>query len=235
MTMIKQEAIRDALADSDVFGALYDEEIDKLASYGSVSTVPSGRTVINRGDPGDSMMIVLSGRMKVSNISSDGKEAILNFIDEGRCFGEIALLDGKERTADVSAMVKTELFVLRRGEVVRFIETHPDVALRMMGILCQKLRHTTELVEDGMLLGMAPRVSRALLRLSREYGVRTPEGVRIEMRLSQRELGALAGSAREVVNRQLRIWKEEGVIAMDGGKLTILKADVLEELAEEVT
>lgn len=235
MATVKLDMIRDALADSDVFGALYDDEIDKLAEYGSVSTIPAGRTVINRGDPGDSMMIVLSGRMKVSNISSDGKEAILNFIDEGRCFGEIALLDGKQRTADVAAMEKTEVLVLRRGEVIRFIETHPDVALRMIGVLCQKLRRTTELVEDGMLLGMSPRVARALLRLSRDYGVRTPEGVRIELRLSQRELGALAGSAREVVNRQLRIWKDEGVIAIEGGKLTILRAQELEDLAEEVT
>lgn len=231
----KLDLIRDALADSDVFGALYDDEIDKLAEYGSMRTVTSGRTILQRGDPGDSMMIVLSGRVKVSNISSDGKEAILNFIDEGRCFGEIALLDGKERTADVSAMEKTELLVLRRGEVVRFIETHPDVALRMIGVLCQKLRRTTELVEDGMLLGMAPRVARTLLRLARDYGSKTAEGLRIELRLSQRELGSLAGTAREVVNRQLRSWKDEGVISIEGGKLTILDQQTLQDMAEEVT
>ena len=101
-------------------------------------------------------MVVLTGRVKISNYSADGKEAILNFFAPDRVFGEIALLDGKPRTADATAMEPTELFVLRRQELLRFVEGHPQVAIGLIEGLCAKLRHTTLVVEDIMFLGRGP-------------------------------------------------------------------------------
>ncbi|MCB2054351.1 MAG: Crp/Fnr family transcriptional regulator [Geminicoccaceae bacterium] len=231
MSTHRQEEIRDSLADSDVFGALYDEELDELIRFGGTATYPTGKTVFQRGDPGDSLMIVLSGRVKISNLSIDGKEAVLNFIEPGQCFGEVAMLDGKMRSADATSLQPTELFLLKKNEMLSFIESHPDVAWRIIGVLCAKLRRTTEMVEDSVLLTMEPRIARGVLRLARDYGRKEGEHVRIELRLSQRELGGYVGLARENINRQLSAWRMAGIIALEHGSIVICDHKALNRIA----
>ena len=230
----RRNEIRDGLADSDVFGALYDEELDELIDYGQTIQVTAGKIIFQRDDPSDSVMIVLTGRVKIYNVSAEGKEAVLNFIDEGQCFGEIGMLDGKGRSADASAISASELFVLKRADVTSFIEKHPEVAWRVIGVLCAKLRRTTEMMEDSVLLNMAPRIAKSLLRLANDYGRRQGEAIRIELRLSQRELGGYVGLARENINRQLRAWRQDGLIAMDGGHITIVDMDGLKQVADDL-
>lgn len=227
----RQQLIRDALMDSDVFGALEEDEIEKLVAYGRTVHYSAGRTIFQKGDPGDSLMIVVDGRVKISTVSAEGKEAVLNFIEPCQCFGEIAILDGKPRSADATTVMPTELFVLRRGEVMAFIERHPDIALRIMGILCAKLRHATELLEDHLTVNMETRLARTLLRFAREYGQKCPEGIRIELRLSQRELGGIVGLARENVNRQLSDWRSRGLVRIDHGRIILCRPDELEAIA----
>ena len=227
----RQEEIRDGLAESDLFGALYDEELDQLIEFGNTATYPAGQLIVQRGDPGDSLMIVLSGRVKISNVSIDGKEAVLNFIEPGHCFGEIAMLDGKDRSADATSLQPTELFVLRKKAMLAFIERHPDVAWRMIGVLCAKLRRTTEMVEDSVLLTMAPRIARGVLRLCRDYGRKEGDHIHIALRLSQRELGGYVGLARENINRQLGAWRNEEVIGFDQGFIVVKKPKELERIA----
>lgn len=227
----RQQVIREALMDSDIFGALEDDEIDRLVTYGQTVHYAPGRTIFQKGESGDSLMIVVDGRVKISSVSADGKEAILNFIEPCQSFGEIALLDGKPRSADAMTLEPTELFVLRRGEVMAFIERHPEIALRIMGMLCAKLRRATELLEDQLTLGTETRLARALLRFAREYGVRCPEGIHIGLKLSQRELGGIVGVARENVNRQLAEWRAMGILRIDHGRITLCRPDALEAIA----
>lgn len=227
----QKEEIRDALSDSDLFGSLFDEEIEQLIGFGTIQRFREGQTIFLRGDPGDCLMIVVSGRVKISNVSVDGKEAVLNFIEPANCFGEIAMLDGKERSADASAYESCELFVLRNADMLRFIEKYPDVVWRVMGVLCAKLRRTTEMVEDSVLLTMEPRIARAILRLIRDYGRKSGNDVRIDLRLSQRELGNYVGLARENINRHLRNWRQQGLISMDGGHIVVHNVKGVEAIA----
>lgn len=228
----RQTRLRDALADSDVFGSLTDEEIDRLIGYGNPIRYPKGRAIFQKGDPGDSLMIVLSGRVKISNISAEGKEAVLNFIEPGQSFGELALFDGKPRSADATAIEPSELFVLRRADVLAFIERHPEVAFRAIGVLCERVRRTSELLEDSMTLSMPTRLARGLLRLAKLYGRPGPDGLRIELKLSQRELGGYIGLARENINRQLMLWRQDGLLAVEEGRIVILDLKALQRIAE---
>ena len=232
MVQGRQDEIRDGLADSDVFGALTDEELDRLIGYGTISHCPAGRILFQRGDPGEGLFIVLKGRIKISSMSPDGKEAVLNFIEPGQCLGEIGLFDGKARSADATAIEPCELFVLRRAEVVGFIEQHPEIAWRVIGVLCARLRRTTEMMEDTVLFNMAPRIARSLLRLARDHGRRTGTQTRIELKLSQRELGGYVGLARENINRQLSAMRHDGIISIEKGHIIILDWPALERLAE---
>ncbi len=232
-TATNREAIREALADSDLFGALAEEELDRLLAFGRRVRYPAGKVIFQKGDPGDSLMVVLSGRIKIGTLSAEGREAVLSFIEPCRSFGEVALLDGKPRSADATAVTAVELFVLRRADVMTFIERHPGIALRIIGMLCAKLRRTTEMVEDHVLLQMEARIARALLRLAAEYGRPCADGVRIELRLSQRELGGIVGLARENVNRQLAAWRGRGLLSIERGTITLRDLERLRGIAAD--
>lgn len=231
--MEKLERVREALADSDFFGSLTDQEIDRLIAFGTMVEVPAGKLIFQKGDPGDSLAVVVSGRVRIGTVTSEGREAVLNFVDPGQTFGEMAIFDGKPRSADATALERSVLFSLKRRDVLAFLEQHPDVALRVIGVLCQRLRRTTEMVEDAGLRAMAPRVARALLRLAADHGRPVPGGVRIELELSQRELGAYCGLARENVNRQLSLWREAGLVRQDGRRLVLLDQPALEKIAAD--
>jgi len=229
----KLERVREALAESDFFGALTQEEIDRLVSLGTMVEVPAGRTIFQKGDPGDSLAVVVSGRVRIGTVTPEGREAVLNFVEPGQTFGEMAILDGKPRSADATALEPCELFCLKRGDVLAFLERHPEVALRVIGVLCQRLRRTTEMVEDAALRAMAPRIARALLRLAADHGRPVADGVRIELDLSQRELGAYCGLARENVNRQLSLWREAGLVRQEGRRLVLRDRPALEKIAAD--
>lgn len=178
-------------------------------------------------------MIVLSGRIKIRTVSADGREIVLNFIEPGQLFGEIALLDGKPRTAGAAILEPCEVFVLRRQAVLSFLEQNPLAAIRLIGVLCQKLRRTTQMFEEKLLLSMAPRVARALLRLASEHGRKIADGIIIDLKLSQSELGAYIGLSRENVNRQLGAWREAGIVSSREGRIVLHALKQLETLAGE--
>ncbi|MCX7631127.1 MAG: Crp/Fnr family transcriptional regulator [Geminicoccaceae bacterium] len=231
--MDKLGRVREALADSDLFGCLTEDEIDRLLAFGTIVKVPAGKVIFQKGDPGDSLAVVISGRIRIGTVSPEGREAVLNFIEPGETFGEMAILDGKPRCADATAIEPCELFCLRRRDVLAFLEAHPEVALRVIGVLCQRLRRTTEMVEDANLRAMGPRVARALLRLAADHGRPVREGIRIELDLSQRELAAYCGLARENVNRQLSSWREAGLLRTDGRRLVLVDRPALERIAAD--
>jgi CRP/FNR family cyclic AMP-dependent transcriptional regulator len=229
----RHERLRDALSDSDVFGALTDEELDGLIGYGLPTVHPKNHVIFQKGDPGDSLMVVLSGRVKISTLSPDGKEAVLNFIGSGQSFGEIAMFDGKPRSADATAIETSEMFVLRRADVQNFLVGHPEIAFRIIGILCERVRRTSDKLEAAVTLNMTPRIARALVELSRTYGRPCADGLLIDLKLSQRELGGYIGLARENVNRQLTAWRHDGLVSTDDGRILIHDLKVLQRIADQ--
>jgi CRP-like cAMP-binding protein len=228
------ERVADALADSDLFGSLTEDELARLVAYGATQNYRGGQVIFQKGDPGESVAVVVRGKVKISSISLDGREALLSFVDVGHCFGEIALLDGKARSADATAAEDTELFVLKRRDLMSFLERHPEIALRIIGVLCDRLRRTTEMIEDAVLLQMGPRIAKALLRLLRDFGRKHAEGIRLDLKLSQRELGSYVGLARENVNRQLGAWRQAGLVSIEGGQIIVHKLERLRQIAQEL-
>ncbi len=231
----RRTGVKEALSDSDVLGSLTEAELDRLIPYGVVQTHRAGEVIFQKGDPGESLMVVLKGRVKIGSISVDGRESLLTFIEPGASFGEIALLDGKPRSADATAAEASELFVLRRKDLLSYLERHPEISLRIIGVLCARIRRITEMAEDATLLNMTPRIARAILRLAAEYGEAVDGAIRLGLKLSQRELGCYVGLARENVNRQLGVWRQEGVIAIESGHIVIREPARLRSIAGDAT
>ena len=215
-----------------LFAHLADADVDQLLRYARIERHKAGRTIFLKGSPGHGMMAVLSGQVRISSPSSEGKEIVLNLIGPGEVFGEIALLDGRERTADAAAMSDCELLVLERRDFVPFLERHPEVCIRLMEVLCARLRRTSEQVEDVLFLELPARLAKTLLRLAKEHGHAASGGQMIDLKLSQRELGNLTGATRESVNKQLKEWERDGILRIEGGAIVVTASRRLEALVE---
>jgi CRP/FNR family transcriptional regulator, cyclic AMP receptor protein len=216
-----------------LFGQLAAEDLDGLLAHARMERYRTGQTIFLKGSAGTGMMAVVSGRVRISTPSLDGRELVLNMIHEGEVFGELALLDGKERTADASAAVDCELLVLERRDLLPFLEKHPGVALRLLAIVTGRLRQTTEQVEDVAFLGLESRLAKQLLRLATRHGRRSAGGeITIDAKLSQRELGQMIGLSRESINKQLSAWQREGFVRVEEGTITLLDPDELRRVIE---
>ncbi len=130
---------REFLARHDLLGHLTPEELDHLLAPARVERLDEGRVLFRKGDPGDRLYVVLSGRISIGTTSEAGKEVVFNVLGRGEVFGEIALLDGKARTADATAMAESHLLVLERADFMPFLERHPEVAARLIAVLCERV------------------------------------------------------------------------------------------------
>src|SRR6516165_834336 len=142
------------------------------------------------------MMAILQGRVRISVPSSEGREAVFKIMGEGEIFGEIALLDGKERTADAMTITPCELLVVERRAFLPVLIRRPELCIRPLELLCERLRRTDQQFEDLLVRHFENRLARTLLRLGKEHGLRERGAVRIDLSLSQTELANLAGGTR---------------------------------------
>jgi CRP/FNR family cyclic AMP-dependent transcriptional regulator len=216
------------LRNHSLFRELPAQVLEHLASYMKRRTFSRGSTIFAKGDPGTGLMGVLVGSVKISVASANGRDVVLNIIHEGEIFGEIALLDGHPRTADATAMSDCELMVIERRDFVPFLRSQPDVTLKILEILCSRLRWTSEQVQDVTFLNLPTRLAKALIRLSTDVDAAAPRG---KVAITQRELSQIIGRSRESTNKQLRAWAKNGWIKLERGGLTVVRSDKISEVA----
>ena len=204
--------------------------IEHLGSYMKTRRVVRGTAIFAKGDPGTGLMGVLAGTVKVSVASADGKDIVLNLFHEGEVFGEIALLDGRPRTADATAMSDCELVVIERHDFVPFLSDHPDVMLKFIEILCSRLRRTSEQVQDITFLNLPTRLAKTLLQLT---AAEDGSAAARKAAVTQREISQMIGISRESTNKQLRAWAKRGWIRLERGGVNVVAPDKLAAIATE--
>jgi CRP-like cAMP-binding protein len=216
-----------------LFHGLEPEERNTLFARVRVRSFAAGETIFLMGSMGDSLMAVLSGSVRISVPSPDGKEIVLAIIPPREVFGEIALLDGKERTADARAIGACSLALLERRDVLSFLNNHPKVWPKMVEVLCARLRNTDQHIAEIALLELPARLAKALLRLSNGENGPANRGA-LQIQLSQRELGNMCGASRESINKCLRGWQRRGIVQVEEGAVTVTNRTALDELANLV-
>ena len=214
-----------------LLGKLSGDEIDTLLHFARVERYPAGREIFSKGSAGASMMAVLRGTLKMSSVSPEGKEVVFNLMNPGDCFGEIALLDGEARSTDAVAMTDCELLVLQRRDFMPILEKRADICLILLKVLCQRLRQTTEQVEDVLFRHLESRIAKALLHLAESASLHSVQGFAVDLHLSQRELGHIAGCSRESVNKTLQAWHKAGFITLSKGSIVISDIAEIRRLA----
>lgn len=223
-------ARRGALTRTQIFQSLQPAELDAVLARATLRRAARGDMIRRRGDPGTGMVVIASGRVRISLVSEDGREVTLTVLGPGEVLGEMTLLDGGECSADATAQEDCVLLMIERAQFLRLLQSNSGLCLQLLSILFQRLRRANVALEDMALLDLPTRLGRLLLRLSGDYGLATPRGTRIEVKLSQKDLSNLAGASREKVNRQLRQWEQEGIIGKGNGRLLILRPQALAPL-----
>ena len=203
------------------FADLSEEEIQALSSATKRRTFRSGEVIFHRDDPGQVLYMIKEGKVKICIISPDGQEVSLTVFGKGEVFGEFALLDGLPRSADAVALEKVECYTLQRSDFQNAILKNPKIAILVLEALSKRLRNTNNMVEDLIFLDVYGRVAKKLLELADAHGVKTEEGVVIDVRLTQQELASMVGASRESVNKVLGYFTDKNFISTDKHRITI--------------
>jgi CRP/FNR family cyclic AMP-dependent transcriptional regulator len=211
-----------------IFCDLDAEALDQLCRYARHTTLKRGAAIFSRGDSGNSLIAVISGTVKISVSSADGRSAILNLIGPGEIFGEVAVLDGQARTADATANTNCEIFVIDRREFLPFVRSQPALAMKFIELLCTRLRWTSDQVEQVILQDLPGRLASALIRLTEKHKL-APGGRTIA--ITQQEISEMVGMTRESINKQLRAWAARNWVRLEHGVIVVLNAEPLQALA----
>lgn len=211
-----------------LFSMLEAHELNVLLATANRQAIKARKALCERGEQGNELFIVIEGKLKVRTTSEDGKEVILGYIEAGEVVGEMALLDGQPRSADLVAVQDTDLLAIEQRAFLSFLESHPKVGLGIMQALTQRLRKAGILLEDARFLDLKSRLAKTLYRLAQEHG-RTVAGggIRIDLKISQEELGSLVGATRENVNKLVRAWVDEGVLETSQSTVIVRQPEAL--------
>ena len=212
-----------------IFRELEPDALDQLCRYAKPTSLKRGATIFSKGDPGSSLYAVISGTVKISVSSPDGRNAILNLIGPGEIFGEVAVLDGGERTADATASTNCEILVIDRREFLPFVKQQPVLAMKFIELLCDRLRWTSDQVEQVILQDLPRRLASALLGLTEKRKL-DPSSRTIA--ITQQEINEMVGMTRESINKQLRSWAARDWVRLEHGAIVLLNPEPLRGLAE---
>ena len=211
-----------------LFKNMSSQQIDRLAFCIVTKTVNRGATIFAKGNPGSKMFAIRKGTVKIGIASVDGHDAIFNLLRKGDIFGEIAILDGNPRSADAVATADCELLVIERHDFLPILRSEPELALKFIEILCERLRRTSLQAETLMVRSLPNRLAMALLQLA-DSGV--SEG-NLKVAVTQNDLASIIGMSRESTNKQLRSWAANNLVRLKRGGLVITCVDALISIAE---
>jgi CRP/FNR family transcriptional regulator, cyclic AMP receptor protein len=214
------------LARTSLFGSLPEESLVALAAHAQERRVLRGETLFQRGDPGDTMLVILAGEVRLSLPGAAGRDQVLRILKAGDVFGEIAMLDGGPRTADAGALTNCRLLILERRYLLSQLEKDSALALSLIKFVCNRLRSADTQIDTMAFDDVGTRLAASLLNLAQAQSQKRVD-------VTQSALGELVGASRETVNRKLREWEQAGLVALSPGRIVICDAQRLAALLPE--
>jgi CRP-like cAMP-binding protein len=215
-----------------LFRTLSDSTLESLAALATKRSYFKGSVIFSQGDEGDALFGVASGRVRISASASGGREVFLNIMEPGDTFGEIAVMDGLPRTANAIALDDSTLILIQRSDFLPFLEKEPRLAIHLLKLMCERLRWTSELVEESAFMEGPARLAKRLLILASLHGRAARVG-HLELRISQAELARFLGISRQIVNQHLADWRRHGWIELGRTQIVIRNADALRAMIAE--
>ncbi|MES1200028.1 MAG: Crp/Fnr family transcriptional regulator [Pseudomonadota bacterium] len=213
-----------ALARAEIYSEFSEKTRARLGAAGAIVNLAPAALLFSKGDPGDSLFVLLEGEVEVRTSTEAGKDVRLAALKPPAVIGEMAVLDGGERSADIAAIRRSRLVRISRDAALEALLTEPKALLRLVAVLSRRLRHANEELEDAAVLDLGGRLAHRLLEEAGDAAVVT---------LTQTELARRIGASREKVNRKLHEWADEGWVNLGRSGIKLVKRDQLQALIRE--
>jgi CRP-like cAMP-binding protein len=213
-----------------IFADLDDETLNKIFKLGKTRTFEKDSVILMEHETGSAFFVIFSGKVKVYRVSDDGREVILSILSESDFFGEMAILDGLTRSANVTAIEDSEIFIIQRADFLDLMYSHPEVSISLLQELTKRLRAADMKIKSLSLKDVEGKVATVILQLADDIGKIKQGVVEIEKLPFQHDLANMAGTSRETISRTLHSFQKRGLIELDGNKLRILNYEKFKEL-----
>ncbi len=207
------------------FSGLSPAELDLIGQLMFKKTAERGEVILLEGEPAEALFFVASGAVKVFKTSAEGKEQILNIVRPRESFNDVPIFDDNPNPASAQAMGQVVLYGIKKSELKVTLQNHPQLAWNIIKVLAERVRQLMSLVEDLCVRHVIGRIAKILL----EYA---GDGTSPRPRLTQQEMAAMAGTAREVVGRTLKALEEEGAIRLERHRIVVTDKEALEKMME---
>jgi CRP/FNR family transcriptional regulator, cyclic AMP receptor protein len=223
--------VDDALRKAGLFQGVDINDVEAISNEFEVVEVSRGQILFHEGEPGDSLYIVLSGKVKLGRRASDGRENLVAVMGPSDQFGELSLFDPGPRT--VTAVVVTDGRVARlpKAALQKWVEERPQIALQLLRVVARRLRRTNTMLADLIFVDVPGRVAKQLLQLAQRFGSVEGGQLRVTHDLTQEELAQLVGASRETVNKALADFAARGWLRLEGKSVVILDRERLSRRA----
>lgn len=215
------------LAKIPIFQDLSAEELDQIGQLARVRNYKKNMIVFMEGEPGEALYFVISGKVKISKTTADGREQILHILQHGDVFAEVVLIDGGPYPATSEVIESGQVGMLLNDDVENLIRSNPEIALKLLRLMSKRLRMAQRQVRDLALKDTYGRLAAMLLMLGKEHGEETTEGIKIDLPLSRQELANLIGTTRETVTRILGDFKKYKCLNLDKQVIIIIDQEKL--------
>jgi CRP-like cAMP-binding protein len=212
-----------------IFSELENDALEKIEKIGSRKVYTKNDVILMEEDAGTALFVIVKGKVKVSRNSSDGREVILTILAESDFFGEMAILDGLTRSATVTAIDESELFLIQRNDFLNLLYEHPEVSVALLQELTRRLRNADMKIKALSLKDAEGKVATVILQLADDIGKIKQGIVEIEKLPLQQDLANMAGTSRETISRTLHSFAKKGFVEMEGTKLRILDYEKFKE------
>ncbi len=217
----------DTFLQSPLFSALDAEAASALRASLTETTVARGETLFSEGEPGDRLYVIVDGKVKLGQTSSDGRESLLGVLGPGEMFGELSVFDPGLRTSTAVALTDAVVLGLGHDQLRIWLTGRPEVAAALLQALARRLRRTNEAMADLVFSDVPGRVAKALMELGEKFGAVTAEGLMVTHDMTQEELAQLVGASRETVNKALADFAQRGWIRLESRQVLILDVERL--------
>ncbi|WP_087117012.1 CRP-like cAMP-activated global transcriptional regulator GlxR [Corynebacterium urinipleomorphum] len=221
------QSVQETLARAGIFQGVDPDAVVNLISQMQTESFSRGTTIFDEGEPGDTLYIIIEGKVKLARHAPDGRENLLSVMGPSDMFGELSIFDPGPRTSSAVCVTEVEAATMDSEMLRTWINDHPEISQQLLRVLARRLRRTNASLADLIFTDVPGRVAKTLLQLANRFGTQEGSGLRVNHDLTQEEIAQLVGASRETVNKALATFAQRGWIRLEGKSVVIVDTEHL--------
>ncbi len=221
------QSVQETLARAGIFQGVDPDAVINLISQMQTESFPRGTTIFDEGEPGDTLYIIVEGKVKLARHAPDGRENLLSVMGPSDMFGELSIFDPGPRTSSAVCVTEVQAATMDSEMLRTWINDHPEISQQLLRVLARRLRRTNASLADLIFTDVPGRVAKTLLQLANRFGTQEGTGLRVNHDLTQEEIAQLVGASRETVNKALATFAQRGWIRLEGKSVVIVDTEHL--------